>query len=156
MATIKINRAPVLTLWATIVAQHLGHDEAAALSLGRAPAGRHAQAKGQRLGLYRPSEGRKARREPRLRGQGIRVTLLGREIPALQTRHGIRATAGDQPIDPERVRRYLESKFSEHLADFRQAMEDLASSLAPRSLPRPPTRCTSSSAPRRTRLGRGR
>jgi hypothetical protein len=39
---VKINRAPVLTLWATVVAERLGHDHAAALTLG----------KGRRLGLF--------------------------------------------------------------------------------------------------------
>jgi hypothetical protein len=43
---ISINRAPVLTLWAAIVAERLGftHDEA--LTLGRAVAGLNAYSKG--------------------------------------------------------------------------------------------------------------
>jgi hypothetical protein len=36
--SISINRAPVLTLWATVVAQRLGFDEDEALSLGKATA----------------------------------------------------------------------------------------------------------------------
>jgi hypothetical protein len=44
---ILINRAPVLTLWATIVAERLGFDEDAALSLGKAVADLNAQSKGQ-------------------------------------------------------------------------------------------------------------
>ena len=36
--TISINRAPVLTLWAAVVAQRLGFDEDEALSLGKAVA----------------------------------------------------------------------------------------------------------------------
>jgi hypothetical protein len=35
---ILINRAPVLTLWATIVAERLGFDQKEALSLGKAVA----------------------------------------------------------------------------------------------------------------------
>jgi hypothetical protein len=31
---IKINRAPVLTLWAAVVAERLGYDEETALTLG--------------------------------------------------------------------------------------------------------------------------
>ena len=34
--TIRVNRAPVLTLWATVVAERLGFDHDAALTLGRA------------------------------------------------------------------------------------------------------------------------
>jgi len=36
---IKINRAPVLTLWAAIVAEQLGYDKDEALTLGKAIAG---------------------------------------------------------------------------------------------------------------------
>jgi hypothetical protein len=49
---VKINRAPVLTLWATIVAERLGYDHDAALTLGKAVAGLNAQSKGRRLGLF--------------------------------------------------------------------------------------------------------
>jgi len=45
--TISINRAPVLTLWAAVVAQRLGFNEGEALSLGKALAGLNAQAKGR-------------------------------------------------------------------------------------------------------------
>jgi hypothetical protein len=37
--TVTINRAPVLTLWATVVARRLGFDKDEALSLARAVAG---------------------------------------------------------------------------------------------------------------------
>ena len=37
--TISINRAPVLTLWAAVVAQRLGFEEDEALTLGKAVAG---------------------------------------------------------------------------------------------------------------------
>lgn len=37
--TVAINRAPVLTLWAAIVAERLGFDWEEALTLGRAVAG---------------------------------------------------------------------------------------------------------------------
>ena len=43
---ILINRAPVLTLWATTVAERLGFDQDEALSLGKALAGLTAQSKG--------------------------------------------------------------------------------------------------------------
>src|ERR1043166_265832 len=46
------NRAPVLTLWAAVVAERLGFDRAAALTLGKAVAGLNAQAKGRRLHLF--------------------------------------------------------------------------------------------------------
>jgi hypothetical protein len=54
--TISINRAPVLTLWAAVVAQRLGFDEDEALTLGKALAGLNSQAKGRRLGIFKPHE----------------------------------------------------------------------------------------------------
>ena len=36
---IRINRAPMLTLWAAVVAERLGFDHAFALTLGQAVAG---------------------------------------------------------------------------------------------------------------------
>jgi len=60
---ILINRAPVLTLWATILAERLGFDKDEALSLGKAVAGLNAQSKGRRLGIFKPApqEVKKAR-----------------------------------------------------------------------------------------------
>ena len=48
---ILINRAPVVTLWAAVVAERLGFKRDEALSLGNALAGLNAQSKGQRLGI---------------------------------------------------------------------------------------------------------
>jgi hypothetical protein len=52
---VLINRAPVLTLWASTVAERLGFDQHEALSLGKVVAGLTAQSKGQRLGIYKPA-----------------------------------------------------------------------------------------------------
>ena len=52
--TIRINRAPVLTLWAAVVAERLGFDRDTALTLGQAVAGLSAYAKGVSLGIIEP------------------------------------------------------------------------------------------------------
>ena len=44
--TIKINRAPVLTLWIATVAHHEGYDWDTSLTIGKVYAGLNAQAKG--------------------------------------------------------------------------------------------------------------
>ena len=49
---VTINPAPVLTLWATVLAEHLGFDHAEALTLGRAAVGLNAYTKGVKLGIY--------------------------------------------------------------------------------------------------------
>jgi hypothetical protein len=123
---ILINRAPVLTLWASIVAERLGFDQDEALSLGKAVAGLSAQSKGQRLGIYKPvpQEVKKAR--ARERGEEFPIEICGRSVPAVNTMDGVRAVTKNRPIEAESVKRYLESKFGESLGTARAAMRDLA------------------------------
>ena len=52
MTTIRINRAPVLTLWAAVVVERMGLPRDTALTAGQAVAGMTAHAKGVRLGIY--------------------------------------------------------------------------------------------------------
>lgn len=122
--TITINRAPVMTLWAAVVAERLGHDSDAALSLAKAVTGLNAQAKGRTLGIYKPGEGPKSGL-----GEEQWVPLLGRSVPARQTPAGLRAVVKDKPVDPQTVRAYLRSRFGEGLAAATAAMEKLAASL---------------------------
>ena len=69
--TIKINRAPVLTLWAAVVAERLGYDKETALTLGKAVAGLNAQSKGRRLGIFEEPKGPQEEREPRKHGHRV-------------------------------------------------------------------------------------
>src|SRR6202162_5807569 len=107
--TISINRAPVLTLWAAVVAQRLGFDEDEALTLGKALAGLNAQAKGRRLGIFKPHEETPRKARERERGEEFWIELCGRPLPARNTEDGIRAVRGADVIEPDGVRRYLES-----------------------------------------------
>src|ERR1039457_2953095 len=124
--TILINRAPVLTLWASVVAERLGFDRDEALSLGKAVAGLTAQSKGRRLGIYKPvpQEIKKAR--ARKGGKEFKVKICGRPVPAINTADGVRAVNKDKPVEPAGVDRYLESKFGDGLDAARKAMRDLA------------------------------
>lgn len=126
---IKINRAPVLTLWAAVVAESLGFDWDEALTLGRAVAGLNAYSKGVSLGLYQPTpEAERKRRHKRKEGEVLQVDLLHRAVPSVQTPEGLRALSKDRPVPPESVERYLEGKFGDRLGDVREAMERLAQS----------------------------
>jgi hypothetical protein len=69
MKSISINRAPVLTLWAAVVAQRHGFDEDEALTLGKALGGLKAQAKGRRLGIFKPYEEKARKAQERERGE---------------------------------------------------------------------------------------
>jgi hypothetical protein len=125
---ISINRAPVLTLWAAVVAERLGHDRSAALSLGKALAGLNAQSKGRLLGIYGPAKARGERPGEREAGGGeeLWVELCGRSVPARMTPGGLRAVKGSDPVDSEAAERYLSKSFGEHYQAARAAMESLA------------------------------
>ena len=132
--TIQVNRAPVLTLWATIVAERLGHPHDTALTLGKAIAGLMAQSKGRRLGIYpEPSPGAKPSRKRPTTGL-VSVPLMGRAVPVVKTSGGLRATVKDQPVDPAGVERYLSQKFGPGLPETREAMRALARAYPPKQL----------------------
>src|SRR6266436_2896532 len=129
MKTISINRAPVLTLWAAVVAQRLGFDEDEALTLGKAVAGLNARAKGRRLGIFKPHEEKPKKAREKELGERFLIEVLGRSVPATNTDDGIRAVKGAQVIEPEGVRHYLQSKFGDDLGAVRKAMQRLAKSV---------------------------
>src|SRR5690349_19998814 len=100
---VKINRAPVLTLWAAVVAERLGYDEETALTLGKAVAGLNAQSKGRRLGIYeeKSEEEEKEDKKKERSAKPEFVELLGRGVPAVKTPHGLRAALKGEPIHAE-------------------------------------------------------
>lgn len=127
---IVVNRAPVLTLWAAVVAERLGFNRDEALTLGRVVAGLNAYAKGRSLGLFKPVPQEIQRERQRLtHGAQMHVDLLHRAVPVVLTADGLRAVSKGKPVAPESVRRYLDSKFGDTLAAVEQAMADLARSL---------------------------
>lgn len=142
MAKIKINRAPVLTLWASVVAERLGYGKDSALTLGKAVAGLNAQSKGRRLGIFEEkkdevkqeklaqskAEGKEKQTKPEF------IELLGRGVPAVKTSQGVRAAIKGKPIDAESVETYLKQKFGEVLEETRAAMQKLAKSYTPKQL----------------------
>jgi hypothetical protein len=133
---IKINRAPVLTLWAAVVAKRLGYSEETALTLGKAVAGLNAQSKGKKLGIYEEKTEEEKEKEAKKRKQLQTefIEILGRDIPAVETANGLRAAIKGEPIHAESVQTYLEQKFKEDLEDARKAMEKLAKAYTPKQL----------------------
>jgi len=128
--SISINRAPVLTLWAAIVAERLGftHDEA--LTLGRAVAGLNAYSKGKALGIFKPTPKEvQAKRAAKAKTkQVLQVELLHRAVPVVQTPEGLRALNKEEPIAPSSVEKYLTGKFKTALGPVSAAMALLADS----------------------------
>lgn len=133
---IKINRAPVLTLWATVVAERLGYSKDTALTLGKAVAGLNAQSKGRKLGIYeeKSEDEKKEEKKKEKAAKPEFIELLGRGIPAVKTSKGVRAAIKGEEIDPDSVETYLEQKFKDDLEEARAAMEKLAKAYTPKQL----------------------
>jgi len=129
---VKVNRAPVLTLWTAVVAERLGHARATALTLGKAVAGLSARAKGVRLGIYHDkADGDAAKKKARARAKAgvTTVELMGRKLSVIATEDGLRAVRDTTPEDPEAIERSLERKLGEALPEVRAAMVALAKSV---------------------------
>jgi hypothetical protein len=134
---VTVNRAPVLVLWAAVVAHRLGFAWDEALTLGRVVAGLNANAKGRALGLFQPSPARtRAARRQKAKAERLRVELLHRAVPVARTKAGLRALSKGKPIAPQSVERYLHGKFGEAYGDVRRAMAALARSRPPGLLAR--------------------
>src|SRR5512138_2790268 len=136
---ISINRAPVLTLWAAVVAERLGHDWDEALTLGRAVAGLNAQSKGRRIGMYEQKteeEKQKEKKEAReaKAAKAPMVEVMGRSVPVKKTARGLRAAVDGEVIHASSVQAYLEQKFGEQYEESKAALEHLARSYSPREL----------------------
>ena len=132
---IRVNRAPVLTLWAATVAEALGHPEDTALTLGSVVAGTAARAKARRLGIAAEREGtEKPERAPPAQPT---VRLLGREISVTQDEEGqVAAVSDGRPQSAAAVRSYVARAFGDRLDEVRAAMRHLAASLPPDDLNR--------------------
>jgi len=132
---VRVNRAPVLTLWAAVVAERLGHPPGTALSLASAVAGTAARAKARRLGFAEDVEGGRdgGRLAPRRS-----VELLGRAVPVAAAADGqLRAADGEgHPTPHEPAQHYVERAFGKRLEEVRAAMRDLAASLPAEELNR--------------------
>ena len=125
---IKINRAPVLTLWAAIVAERLGYDRKESLTFGKAVAGLNAQSKGRRLGIYEEKKdaGEEKEKKDEKQAKLEFIEILGRGVPAIRTAQGLRAAIKGEQIEAEAVQKYLMQKFGDDLDEVRMAMEVLA------------------------------
>jgi len=133
---ILMNRAPVLTLWGTVVAARLGYEWETALSLGKAVAGLNAQSKARMLGIYGEPKAPERGMPPKKVGLGedFWIELCERGIPVKNTECGIRAVVKDKPISAESADKYLRSKFGDAYESALAAMVHLANALSPADL----------------------
>lgn len=132
---IRVNRAPVLTLWATVVAERLGHPRDTALSLASYVAGTAAQAKARRLGLAEET-----RQKDNVTSVAPRdaTRLLGKEVTLTHDADGqvLADAGGGKPAPAAPVEAYVTRAFGRHLPAVMAAMEELASRYDPQELNR--------------------
>lgn len=139
---IRVNRAPVLTFWAAVVAERLGYNRDAAITLGRAVAGSNARVKAKALGIAEDhrevgdlrDEARKLQKERTHAPKAVH--LLGRDVPVVEEKGSVRALDHDKPAAPKAAAGYVERAFGEDLPAVRHAMEELARSMEPEELNR--------------------
>jgi hypothetical protein len=132
---VHVNRAPVLTLWAVVVAERLGHPPDTALSLASFVAGTAARAKARRLGIAEEHDQAKDRAASRPRET---TRLLGKDVPLAHDADGVvLADAGNgEPAGAAPVQAYIAKAFGSHLDEVRAAMEELAAKFGPGELNR--------------------
>jgi hypothetical protein len=99
MTTLWINRAPVLTLWAAVVAERLGSPWDTALTCGQAVAGMTAHAKVVRLGIFAPSEERPHEPRPPTPA-GATGAVRSLSLLVVPTKDGLRAISKGEIAKP--------------------------------------------------------
>eukprot|EP00887_Chlorella_sp_A99_P006097 scaffold22.g6097.t1 len=131
-SVVKINRAPVLTLWAAVVAQREGRTWDEGLTYGRWISGIMAHSKGVKLGVYEAKE--KTEEEAaarRARDAALGVDAFGMRIPAVEVVGERHAVSEGKAISPASVAQYLKRAFRDRLEDVKAAMEELAAAVPP-------------------------
>jgi hypothetical protein len=134
MKTIRIDCAPVLTLWASVVAERLGWPHDTALTMGQAIAGMTAHSNRVRTGTSAQRDDRQHEPAPSpsagVTGAIRDVPLLGRIVHVAPTAEGERAISNNAPVKPDKVERYLRREFGSQLCATLSAMERLAVTMA--------------------------
>jgi hypothetical protein len=136
---IPVNRAPVLTLWATVVAERLGYAPDTVLTLGRAVCSASARTKARRLGIINDAQQAAERNATgaALKPRVQTVRPLGRDSPMLPAADGtLRADDGGKRASTKSVQSYIVRAFGDQLVEARAAMEALAALLPPEELNR--------------------
>ncbi|BGP00796.1 hypothetical protein NBRC10513v2_000921 [Rhodotorula toruloides] len=125
-----VNRAPVMTAWACVVAERLGFRRQEALSIAHVFTDLNATSKGVSLGLMGP-EALKVEVGP---SQPF-VDILGRKVPVLSTQTGEwRAISKGHVADPSKAFAYMRGAFRQQLGAVVGAMRLLAASFSPKEL----------------------
>ena len=101
-----VNRGPVLSLWAAVVAQREGHRWQSAVTIGRAIASNFAASKAQKLGIQRSSK---------VDGEWEELPVFGTFVSAKKTEEGVCAVQNGRVISAQAAQSYLQNAFSVNL-----------------------------------------
>ncbi|KAM0751778.1 hypothetical protein T439DRAFT_324970 [Meredithblackwellia eburnea MCA 4105] len=125
-----VNRAPVMTAWATVVAERLGFRRQEALSIAQVYTELNANSKGVSIGIMPAS----ANQSNAGTSQPL-VDLMGRKIPVLSMQDGEwRAIAKGAIAEPSTAFGYLQRAFRQQLGAVIGALRVLADSYEPSKL----------------------
>jgi hypothetical protein len=133
---VTINRAPVLTLWVTVVAQREGYSREEAVTYGKWVATVFAQAKGRATGKFKTSKRPPAEEHKVKHGERVveeepdHVVAFGdKKIPIIKRNGNRLAVVKEAPIEPAQVEDYLQRSFGDKLNDTTAAMKELADNM---------------------------
>lgn len=128
-----INRAPLMTAWAMVVAERLGFEREEALSIASVYTEMNAISKGVSLGLI--DESRKKEIEILPEGKQPYVDLMGRRIPLYQSRSSKwLALSGGSPALPGTAFSYVSRSFRQTTPHVLGSLRLLAESYPPKEL----------------------
>lgn len=136
---IKINRAPVLTLWVMVVCERQGYTHEEALTHAKWISAILARSKGKSLGKFEKDEKQKSPSGDKTapKRDNPKEHVFGHiKVPVESTAVGKRmAVMGDNPIVPDDVDRYLKNAFGgDDLERIKQVFQSLADSMDPQEL----------------------
>lgn len=138
---VKINRAPVLTLWVAVVAERQGFSKEAGMTFGKAISGMLAQSKGRSIGVFDKKDtddGVKQEKEEQEHEQGIaKHDVFGMSIKAKDVGDDGDVRAMDtnmKALNHKQVEGYLQRAFGDQLQDAKGSLVELANSYKPEEI----------------------
>ncbi|EIN10463.1 hypothetical protein PUNSTDRAFT_100008 [Punctularia strigosozonata HHB-11173 SS5] len=130
-----VNRAPLMTAWATVVAEALGFQREEALSIASVYTEMNAISKGVSIGVFR--QGKAVGIEASEGGSQPFVDLMGRKIPLYRTHDSEdaswRALNAGVPASPSSAYSYIQRSFRQTLPYVMGALRLLANNYSDRS-----------------------
>ncbi|KAK9847254.1 hypothetical protein WJX84_000566 [Apatococcus fuscideae] len=133
---VQVNRAPVITLWAAVVAQRQGHSRDAALTFGKYISGMLAQSKGRSIGIYeddsKPEEEKSEAKRKEEEAGVQRVDVFGMSVKAVKVGEELRAAeSNNKPSSPKATEGYLQRAFGDRYKDVEDIFKELAETFSP-------------------------